>query len=203
MHMNARFPKTVLALCLLASTTAAWGQFKKVYLPPPLRVFIPFPSAWKAMLDTLRDQTQIPVAEEDQVSGKIVTEFHDYIDGPLTDSHIAKIGDRPALRDGNWIKARYRYEVKVQLIAEKETLVTVNVDIQALKREYLGTESWVDIRSNGRLESDLLTAYGKGLFGEQFALEQPKKGFWERDPSREVDVQERMPTVAAPERPPQ
>ncbi len=203
MGMNARFPKTVLALCLLAAVATAWGQFKKTYLPPPLRVFVPFPLAWKAMLDTIKDATQIPVAEQDRVSGRIVTEFHDYIDGPLTDSHINKIGDRPVLRDGNWIKARYRYEIEVQLIAEKEALVTVYVDIQALKREYLGEESWVDIRSIGRLESDLLTAYGKSLFGEQFALEQPKIGFWQRGPSREVDVLKRMPTVAAPERPPQ
>ena len=202
MDMNARFSKTVLALFLLAVAATTWGQFKKTYLPPPLRVFIPFPVAWKTLLDTIKDSTQIPVAEEDRVSGRIVTEFHDYIDGPLTDSHISKIGDRPALRDGNWIKARYRYEIEVLLIAEKETLVTVYVSIQALKREYLGEESWVDIRSIGRLESDLLTAYGKSLFGEQFALEQPKKGFWQRDPSREVDVKERMPTVAAPERPP-
>ncbi len=202
MDMNARPLKTVLGLCLLAVSATAWGQFKKTYLPPPLRVFIPFPSAWKSMLETLKDATQASIAEEDRVSGRIVTDFYDYIDGPLTDSHINKIGDRPALRDGNWVKARYRYEIEVQLIAEKETLVTVYVGIQALKREYLGEESWVDIRSNGRLESELLTAYGKRLFGEQFALEQPKKGFWQRDPSREVEVKERMPTVAAPERPP-
>lgn len=202
--MNARMRGTVLVLVLTALLGgAAWGQFKKTYLPPPLRVLIPFPSAWKDMLDTLQNTIQIPIAEQDQVTGMIVTEYRDYIDGPLTDSHIAKIGDRPDIRDGYWVKARYRYEVHVQLIEEKNTLVTANVHIQALKREYLGTESWADIRSNGQLETTLLTAYGKNVFGEQFVLEQPKKGFWQLDPSRVVDPEERIPRVAAPERPPQ
>lgn len=196
--------RTALALTIAISLLAVpgWAQFKKRHLPPPLKVFIPHQSAWKAMLETVQESTQLKVADQDRAGGRLVTEFRDYISGPLTRSHLEKVGDPPRLADGNWIKARYRYDIRIELIEAKVSIVTVNLELQGFKRDFLGEEAWVDVNSSGRLESDLLTAYGKLLFGSDFALERPKKGFWERDPSYVPDPQQRVPRIASPERPP-
>lgn len=192
-----------LTLAVLALMAVLGAQSRrKPHLPPPLKVLIPFEAAWEGMLETVREDAPVEVDQADQISGEIVTTQRDYIDGPLTESHIAKIGVPVKLTDASWKKARYRYVINVQLIAAREAVVTVNTDIEALKREFLGQESWVDIQSNGRLETQLLTAFGKRLFGSEFELDQPKKGFWEHDPSYVPRPEDRIPTVASPERPP-
>lgn len=191
--------------CLpLLFATSATAQFKKHYMPAPLKVFIPFEGAWEGMLATLREKVKLPTAEVDRTAGLIVTDFREYSSGPLTKDHIDKIGNRPGLPDGDWKQVRYRYEINVQLIQEKESVVTVAAEIQALKRSFLGEESWVAIPSRGNLEATLLTEYGRQLFGDTFALASPKKGFWEQDPSYVADPSQQInvPRTAAPERPP-
>ncbi|HSR51106.1 MAG TPA: hypothetical protein VLV83_09765 [Acidobacteriota bacterium] len=194
----------VVAALLVTATAVALGAQgrKKHRLPPPLRLFIPFEAAWDGMLETVREDMPVDVGESDKVTGQIITSKRDYIDGPLTESHIAKIGVPVRLRDATWKQVRYQYVVKIELIAERESVVTVDVDIEALKREFLGQESWVEIQSNGRLETQLLNAFGQRLFGSDFQLEEPKKGFWEHDPSYVPRPEDRVPTIASPERPP-
>lgn len=199
----SRRPPPYVALLIWASLTAnGLSQFERTHLPPPLRVFIPFENAWQAMEDTLKDEIKIPAADLDRARGTIQTEYHDYISGPLTKDHIAKIGNRPDLIDGAWSRAEYRYDITLQLISARDTVVTVNTHIRAEKRSFLGETSWVDIKSNGRLESQLLTEFGRKVFGSDFALEQPRRGFWEHDPEYAAPPISNDPKVARPERPP-
>ncbi|MFQ5740119.1 MAG: hypothetical protein ACE5JX_14020 [Acidobacteriota bacterium] len=182
--------------------TAAWQfpQTQKRHLPPPLRVHIPFEAAWKAMGETI-DQSKLDVLRKDRAQGLILTRFRDYSSGPLTESQMAKIGEKPKLLDADWVRVKYQYEVLVELIQEKETVVTVYTNMQALKRDFLGGDSWVDIPSNGQLETTLLSSFGQSLFGEQFTLATPKKGFWEQSPGY-VPGQRRQPRIVGPEREP-
>ena len=191
--------KTVAPLLLTCLCTAlAAAQTTKRYIPPPLKISIPFEAAWKGMLATLESQ-QLPIQRQERGQGAILTEFKEYISGPLTEDQLARIGEHRKAADAEWVRVAYQYDVLVQLVQEKETLVFVNANIKALQRDFFGAEKWVEIPSKGRLEAELLTAFGKNLFGEVFSLQQPKKGFWEMAPGYvpEADVQ---PQIVGPER---
>ena len=185
-----------LGICLTSLLAAPL----QAQAPEPLRLSIPMEPAWKAMLQVL-EKKELRVAESDRVRGTIVTEFKEYSSGPLTESHIAKIGTAPKVSDADWIKVEYQLEIELQLIESRVTLVTAAANIKALKRDFLGAQTSVNIPSNGALETDLLRTFGKDLFGERFELPQPKKGYWQRDPKYLPEQDDRIPKVVGPERP--
>lgn len=190
-----------LILFVAALTLPSASAAKPSSVPPPLRVFIPFEAAWNGMKEVLEDQ-KWTLVQEIRGQGLMLTDRREYSSGPLTESHIAKIGDQPKLTDAYWQKVEYEYEVQIELIGAKETLVTVNANIRALKRDFFGRETWIDIPTNGQREALLLDTFGKRLFGETFRLEEPRKGFWERDPVYLPSEPERVvPKVPGPERP--
>jgi len=188
---------TCLLLLLLLPHRALLAQEKLI--PPPLRMDIPFEAAWNGILLTLMDH-EFEILRQDRGQGSILTSFREYSSGPLTESHINKIGETPKLVDGEWVRVQYRYEVLVELISERETVLTVYSNIEALKREFLGTEDWVKIETTGKLETELLTQFGKSLFGEAFSLLAPQKGYWDKDPVYLPNPAERIPGVVGPER---
>ncbi len=194
---------TVVTLVMLLAMCWLPAQFQKRYVPLPLRVSVPYEKAWKQMHTTLENDIKLGVGSEDLPRGEIITEFREYISGPMTRTQLAKISDPPKLIDGDWTKARFRYEIRIELIEARKSVVSVDTHIQGRKREFLGNEEWIDVKTNGRLEAELLTAFGKNLFGPEFALEKPKKGFWERDPEYVPDPSLRIPKTAQPERPPE
>ena len=144
---------------------------------PPLRVHIPFEAAWEGMLRVLKDRGW-NLTRKNRGKGEIHTAAREYISGPLTKAHMDKIGERPRLSGAQWKRVHYGYEISVQLVSGVETLMTVDANISALKRGYLGEENWVRIPSTGRLEKNLLTQFGQFLFGQNFSLNKSKKGFW-------------------------
>ncbi len=187
-----------LLLWMESGLAPVHAQPARRYIPPPLKVSIPFDAAWKGMIETLEGK-EYELLSQDRGKGGVLTDFREFSSGPLTESHISKVGEKPKLIDGEWVRVLYQYDVQVQLIAERETVVTVNANIKALKRNFLGGDEWVEIPSSGRLEEELLTLYGRRLFGEKFSLAEPRKGFWERMPGYvpEADVQ---PQIVGPER---
>ena len=189
-----------LTLLLLSLLLSGWQypQSGRRYLPPPLRVFIPFEASWDGMRETVRER-EIGILEEERAQGRIVTEFVEYSSGLLTERHIAKIGEKPKLLDGEWVRVEYQYDIDVQLVGEKETLVTVYTNIRALQRRYLGGDKWVNIASNGRLEQDLLTVFGQGMFGQTFSLDSPRKTLWDYRPD-DLETGEIRPGIIGPER---
>ncbi len=162
------------SLTLLALAAAQIDAQKR--FEPPMRLGVPFPAAWKAMLEVLQRQ-KWNLVKKDRGRGEILTGYREYMSGPLTAKHLDKIGVRPRLPDGEWVRVRYRYDLSVSLIRERQTVVTVDSDIQALKRDFLGREEWVEIDSTGRLEKQLLTAFGQALYGADFSLDKRRKGF--------------------------
>ena len=162
-----------MSLTFLAIAMAQAEAQKK--FEPPMRLGVPFPAAWKAMLSVL-DSENWKLVKKDRGRGEILTDYREYMSGPLTAQHLDKIGVRPRLPDGEWIRVRYRYDLSVSLIRERQTTVTVDSDIQALKRDFLGREEWVEIDSVGRVERQLLTAFGQTLYGADFSLEKRRKG---------------------------
>ncbi len=192
--------KTRIGLCLLVLSAAAFQTppTSRRHLPPPLRLHVPFETVWKAARQALVEREE-EFYVEDQARGRLATEYREFSSGPLTESHIAKIGERPKLIDGEWVRVEYQLDVGLTLIDDKQTILTADANVRALSREFLGGQKWVSIPSNGRLESELLTEIGRSLFGQNFSLAQPRKGFWEREPGYLPDA-DLGPQVVGPER---
>lgn len=190
----------LLGFVLLTDIGLLALQDSSRFIPPPLRVYAPVERVWSEMKQVLEDRGT-RISREDRARGHILTDYHEYSSGPLTERHMAKIGERPKLLDAEWVRVKYQFEILIELIQERETLVTVNANIQALKREFFGSESWIDVSTKGRLEERLLTEFGQSLFGQNFTLRVPKKGFWDRDPVYVPDPEERIPKIVGPERP--
>ena len=188
----------VLALLLALSTERALYAQEKL-IPPPLRMDIPFETTWNGIRLTLIENA-FQILHQDRGQGSILTSFREYSSGPLTESHINKIGETPKLVDGEWVRVQYQYEVLVELIAERETVLTIYSNIEALKREFFGSEDWVKIETTGKLEAELLTQFGKSLFGESFSLPEPNEGYRDKDPVYLPNPVERIPRVVGPER---
>ena len=98
------------------------------------------------------------------------------------------------------MRVNYQYEILIEFIQEKETVITVDANIEALERNFLGNEKRVSIPSNGSLEEKLLINFGQSLFGQNFNLQKPKKGYWERDPVYLPLPTNQFPSIAGPER---
>ena len=169
-------------------------------MPAPLSIHAPFDTAWKNMRAVL-DLNRFEILEEDVSKGAILTRSREYTSGPLAEDHIRKIADRSKLVDGDWVKANYRYQVHVQFVSETQTLVWVDAKIRGLKRAFVGGGEWLQLNSTGKLEEDLLNLFGRHLFGQSFALDRPKPGFWKRKPD-EVRKEVESPRAVGPERPP-
>ena len=141
------------------------------------------------------------ILEEDVSKGSILTRSREYISGPLAADHIRKVADRSKLVDGDWVKADYQYQVHVQFISETHTLVWVDARIRGLKRAFVGGDEWLQLHSTGKLEEDLLNLFGRHLFGQSFALDRPRPGYWERKPGH-VREEVEPPRAIGPEWPP-
>ncbi len=178
-NMSRHSYLTVAVFLALSGSLVCFSHARKEEkrFVPPLRVHIPFEAAWEGMLRVLREEGWT-IAREGRAKGEIQTGSREYISGPLTNDHMDKIGERPRLSGAQWKQVNYQYEVAIQLVSGRETLITLDANITALKRTFLGEEDWVAIPSNGRLEEGLLTRFGQSLFGQTFSLTQSKKGFW-------------------------
>ncbi len=187
-----------IILLLLVVPVLLPGQ---AYIPPPLRIQVPFEAAWNAMHDALQARNA-RIDHENRGRGEIRTEYTEFISGPLTKDYLPKLGETPKLGDAYWVKAEFRYDITVQLIEAKETLVYINTDVRGLKRDFLGKETWVSIPTNGNKEEELLNQFGRRLFGERFTLDTPGPGLWRREPrNTPSDLSGRVPRTTGPERP--
>ena len=164
---------------------------------PPQQMEIPFETAWATMQELLA-ANEIQVISENRGQGYIKTGFKEYASGLLTKSHLEKIAVDTETSDGSYDKVEYQYEIEIRLVSERMTILTVDANIRALHRNFLGEEKWIKLKSNGRREEFLLNSFGKILWGEDWEMEYSK----ERRPKKRfvlpADLNER---VASPERP--
>ncbi len=164
---------------------------------PPQQMEIPFETAWSTMQELLQTN-DIKISSENRGQGYIKTRYKEFASGLLTQSHLEKIGLDTETSDGSYEKVEYQYEIEIRLVSEKITFITVDANIRALHRNFLGEEKWVNIKSNGHREEFLLNSFGKILWGDDWEMEYTK----ERRPKKRFllpsDLHER---VASPERP--
>ena len=107
---------------LFASAAQGWAPVWAQSAPPPLRIYIPFEAAWDSMIETL-GKNEFELLRQDRGQGFLLSSFREYASGLLTDSHIRKIGEEPKLIEGDWVRVRYQYEIRVALIPQGQEIV--------------------------------------------------------------------------------
>ena len=163
-------------LCLAASFGA---QQQKPDLPDPIKFVNTYDQAAN-MTRAVMEDLGFSIERDDRNGGKITTRWHEFITGSLTVSEIEKIA---VLKDtmGNWIKARYKVEAVIEIVSPKETMVTINADIEGLRRDMDGTEKWIPLDSLGAVERRILGRISVKLLGTDAPAES-RKGFWGKKP---------------------
>jgi hypothetical protein len=164
---------------------------------PPQKMEIPFETSWSTMQELLASN-QLRIISENRGQGYIKTSYKEFASGLLTQSHLEKIGLDTDVSDGSYEKVEYQYEIEIRLVSKKTTLMTVDANIRAYHRNFLGEEKWVPIKSNGHREEFLLNSFGKILWGEEWEMEYTTKRRGKKKYVLPSDLNER---VASPERP--
>ncbi|MDR0311081.1 MAG: hypothetical protein LBJ21_05805 [Acidobacteriota bacterium] len=162
--------------CLTAPLGA---QQQKPDLPDPIK----FMNTYDQVLNMTRavmEDMGFDVELDDRRGWKIVTRPYEFITGSLTVNEMEKVAVNKAIL-GSWTKARYKAEAVIEIVSPKETMVTINAEIQGLSRDVDGTEKWIALESLGVVERRVLGRISVKLLGMD-ATPEPRKGFWGQKP---------------------
>jgi len=190
------FPCAAAALFLLCvAAPILLAQQQKPDLPDPIK----FMNTYDQVINVTRavmDDMGLGVERDDRKGGRITTRPYEFITGSLTLSELEKVAVRKDTLSGNWLKARYKAEAVIEIVSPKETMVTINADIEGLNRDVDGTEKWIPLDSLGAVERRILGRISVKLLGTDAPAE-PRKGFWGQKPQ---PVNPRQPGFPGPVR---
>ena len=178
--ISRRFFKCVAALYLFCFTAPIYAQQQKPDLPDPIK----FMNTYDQVINVTRavlDDMGLNIERDDRKGGRITTRPYEFITGSLTMGELEKVAVRKDAPSDNWLRARYKAEAVIEIVSPKETMVTVNVDIEGLNRDMDGTEKWIRFDSLGALERRVLGRISVKLLGTDTPVES-RKGFWGQKP---------------------
>jgi len=173
-----RYAAAALFLLCLAVPLGAQQQ-QKPDLPDPIK----FMNTYDQVLNMTRavmEEMGFDIEREDRRGGRITTRPYEFITGSLTASEMEKVAVRKDIL-GSWVKARYKAEAVIEIVSPKETMVTINADIEGLSRDMDRTEKWIPLDSLGAVERRVLGRISVKLLGTDTPAE-PRKGFWGQKP---------------------
>ena len=164
-------------------------QQQKPDLPDPIKFMNTYDQVMN-MTRAVMEDMGFSIERDDRKGGRITTRPYEFITGSLTLSEMEKFA---VCKDtqGNWIKGRYKTEAVIEIVSPKETMVTINADIEGLRRDMDGTEKWVRMDSLGAMERRVLGRISIKLLGTDAPTES-RKGFWGQKPQ---PVNPRQPGV--------
>ena len=169
-------------------------QQQKPDLPDPIKFMNTYDQAMN-MTRAVMEEMGFSIELDDRRGGRITTRPQEFITGSLTAGEMEKIAVR---RDtlGDWVRARYKAEAVIEIVSPRETMVTINTDIEGLSRDMDGTERWIRLDSLGVIERRILGRISVRLLGTDVQTE-PRKGFWSQKPQ---PVNPRQPGPPGPTR---
>jgi len=189
------FQRAATALFLLCVAAPLAAQQQKPDLPDPIK----FMNTYDQVVNVTRavlDDMGFDIERDDRKGGRITTRPYEFITGSLTLSELEKVAVRKETASGNWIKARYKIEAVIEIVSQKETMVTINADVEGLSRDVDGTEKWIKLDSLGAVERRVLGRISVKLLGTDAPAES-RKGFWGQKPQ---PVNPRQPGFPGPVR---
>ena len=174
-----RFLSCAAALLLLCLAAPLGAQQQKPDLPDPIKFINTFDQVFNMSRAVMEDMG-FSIELADRVGGRITTRPYEFITGSLTVSEMEKVAVNKDTQ-GNWIKARYKTEAVIEIVSQKETMITINADIEGLRRDADGAEKWIPLDSLGAVERRVLGRISVKLLGTD-ATSEPRKGFWGQKP---------------------
>ena len=191
--ISRRLLQRVAALFLFCVAAPLIAQQQKPDLPDPIK----FMNTYDQVINVTRavmDDMGFNIERDDRKGGRITTRPYEFITGSLTVGELEKVAVLKDTLSGNWIKARYKTEAVVEIVSPKETLLTINTDIEGLSRDMDGTEKWILLDSLGVVERRVLGRVSVKLLGTDSPAES-RKGFWGQKPQ---PVNPRQPGFPGP-----
>ena len=186
----------ILAL-LTAGLLSAAAQNKPSTPPDPVKYIARFDVVWNLVMAILTENN-FKIDSVDRGNGRIVTKPYEFITGSLSGSELAKLATPPeGYKDAVWIRGRYKVEVVSEIVQGNETMVTVRVYPQGLRRDVSGKEEWMDWQSDGTIERRLLGRLSVKLLSP--TKPNDKKGFWDQ-PAQTIPRPNESPKLSTPQR---
>ncbi|MBI1745648.1 MAG: hypothetical protein HYR55_03570 [Acidobacteria bacterium] len=187
----------VLISLVLSPAVALRSQSKPSTPPGPVKYISRFNVVWNT-ITTVLTEMGLKIESVDRGSGHIATKPYEFITGSLSASELGKLAAPPEVYNNvGWIKGRYVVEVIAEIVQGNESMVTVRVSPQGLKRDLSGKDEWVDWRSNGSIERRLLGRLSVKLLSPVKADD--KKGFWDQ-PVQSIPRPNENPKLSSPQR---
>ena len=176
--MRRFFTYAAASLFLLSVAIPLVAQQQKPELPDPIK----FMNTYDQVINMTRavmEDMGFDIERDDRRGGRITTRPYEFITGSLTVNEMEKVAvSKETL--GTWVKARYKAEAVIEIVSPKETMVTINADIEGLSRDMDGTEKWIPLDSLGTVERRVLGRISVKLLGTDVPA--PRKGFWGQKP---------------------
>jgi hypothetical protein len=164
-------------------SSVAWAQltFDKPKTEPPLPNPYTLSVQRENILDVAREVLKacaIPLdGDLTKVNeGKLVTKPVVYSRGVTVRNDLEYLAELPASQVRNWSQARYALEIIALPLDQKRSQLQINALIQGRVADVDGTLKWVDGKSNGRLEDEVL----RGLAGKILGIDLSLKGKTQR-----------------------
>lgn len=139
------------------------GKAHEEILPNPYRFALPPEIVSKAVAELLKE-LELPLDERESQPrlGVFRTEWYVFSKGIHAKNELLRVADVPDSELHNWTRARYRVEIRVNLIESNATTVTVLAEIEGLTQDIVSS-TWVRCRSRGVIENNLLRALRERL----------------------------------------
>ena len=169
-----------LFVALIAACSAITAQaqftFDRPKSEPPLdnpyNISLPREKILEGVRDVLKTcALQIDTDLSKPTEGKIVTKPISFTKGVTTKSDLEYLSALPAGDVRNWVQGRFSLEITALPLDQKKSQLLVTANIQGRVSDVLNPNKWVDCRSNGRLEDEVL----RGMAGKILGIDLSQK----------------------------
>lgn len=139
------------------------GKTHEEILPNPYRFALAPEIVSDAVVELLKE-LELPLDERESQprAGLFRTEWYVFSKGIPAKNELLRVADLSSSEIHNWTRARYRVEIRVNLIEPNATTVTVVAEIEGLVQDVVGS-AWIRCRSRGVIENNLLRALRERL----------------------------------------
>ncbi len=176
--MKSRFLSIMLTLfmvCCGSGVALAQFTFDKPKTEPPLPNPYTMSVQREKILETAREVLKAcAITVDEDLSkaneGKLVTKPVVYSRGVTVRNDLEYFAELPASQVRNWSQARYALEIIALPLDQKRSQLQINALIQGRVADADGSLKWIDGKSNGRLEDEVLRGLASKILGIDLSL---------------------------------
>lgn len=139
------------------------GKTSEEVLPNPYRFQTPPEKTIEAVDHLLKDlQLELDKEKSQPRAGIFLTTWYVFSRGITARSELARVADMSDQEIHNWTAARYRLDIRINLVEPNASLVTVMAEIEGRSQDVL-TSAWIKRPSKGVIENNILRSLRERL----------------------------------------